>query len=234
VLRASIRRRAAPDLHRAWHPPDALGGVTANPAGEWTVQQARNLALSPGERSGDIRFLIRDRGSNFTRSFDAAFLATGARILRTAVQALRDLRTPRRHPAPRAPRPRADPRRGTPARRPGRIPAALQHGPAAPGHRPARAPDDERVAPRAAVTDVGTQQIRRKPFLNGLINEYTHAAWRTEDLQVTQPNPIFERDRWEFPRWPSTGTPSAARSASIWLSRCRACVLASSSVAGPA
>jgi hypothetical protein len=69
--------------------------------------------------------------------------------------------------------------------------------PAAPGHRPARAPDDERAAPRAAVTDVGTQQIRRKPILNGLINEYTHAAWRTEDLQVTQPNPIFERDRIE-------------------------------------
>ena len=67
--------------------------------------------------------------------------------------------------------------------------------PAAPGHRPARAPDDERVAPRAAVTDVGTQQIRRKPILNGLINEYTHAAWHTEDLQVTQPNPIFERDK---------------------------------------
>ena len=72
--------------------------------------------------------------------------------------------------------------------------------PAAPGHRPARAPDDERVAPRAAVTDVGTQQIRRKPILNGLINEYTHAAWRTEDLQVTQPNPIFERDRIELHR----------------------------------
>jgi putative transposase len=190
VLRASIRRRAAPDLHRAWHPPDALGGVTANPAGEWTVQQARNLALSPGERSGDIRFLIRDRGSNFTRSFDAVFLATGARILRTAVQALRDLRAPRRDAAPRSPRPDADPRPGAPARRSHGISDALKHGPAAPGHRPARAPDDERVAPRAAVTDVGTQQIRRKPILNGLINEYTHAAWRTEDLQVTQPNPI--------------------------------------------
>src|SRR5205823_7359809 len=33
--------------------------------------------------------LIRDRGSNFTRSFDAVFEATGARILRTAVQAPR-------------------------------------------------------------------------------------------------------------------------------------------------
>jgi transposase InsO family protein len=53
------------------------------------VQQARNLALSPGERPGDIRFLIRDRGPNFTRSFDAVVQATGARILRTAVQAPR-------------------------------------------------------------------------------------------------------------------------------------------------
>ena len=53
------------------------------------MQQARNLALSPGERSGDIRFLIRDRGPDFTRSFDAVVQATGARILRTAVQAPR-------------------------------------------------------------------------------------------------------------------------------------------------
>jgi putative transposase len=64
-----------------------LGGVTAHPAGDWTVQQARNLALTLGERFGDIRFLIRDRGSNFTASFDAVFQAAGARILRTAVRA---------------------------------------------------------------------------------------------------------------------------------------------------
>jgi putative transposase len=48
-----------------------LGGVPSSPAGEWTVQQARNLALSLDERFGDMRFLIRDRGSDFTRSFDA-------------------------------------------------------------------------------------------------------------------------------------------------------------------
>jgi transposase InsO family protein len=66
-----------------------LGGVIANPTGEWTVQQARNLALSLDERFEDIRFLIRDRGSNFTSSFDAVLQATGTRILRTAVQASR-------------------------------------------------------------------------------------------------------------------------------------------------
>src|ERR1017187_7416450 len=66
-----------------------LGGVTANPTGDWTVQQARNLALTLGEQFEDIRFLIRDRGSNFTASFDAVFQAAGTRIVRTAVQAPR-------------------------------------------------------------------------------------------------------------------------------------------------
>ena len=54
-----------------------IGGVTANPTGEWTVQQACNLALGLGERFEDIKFLVRDRGSNFTASFDAIFQAAG-------------------------------------------------------------------------------------------------------------------------------------------------------------
>jgi putative transposase len=66
-----------------------LGGVAANPTGEWTVQQARNLALTLGERFENFRFLIHDRGSNFTKSFEAVFQANGTRILRTAVQAPR-------------------------------------------------------------------------------------------------------------------------------------------------
>ena len=66
-----------------------LGGVTAHPTGAWTVQQARNLALDLNERFEDFRFLIRDRGSNFTASFDAVFQATSTTILQTAVQAPR-------------------------------------------------------------------------------------------------------------------------------------------------
>jgi putative transposase len=66
-----------------------LGGVTTHPTEDWTVQQARNLALTLDERFEDIRFLIRDRGSNFTASFDAVFQVSAARILRTAAQAPR-------------------------------------------------------------------------------------------------------------------------------------------------
>jgi len=66
-----------------------LGGITANPTGERTVQQARNLALRPDQRFEEFRFLIRDRGSSFTASSDGVFQAGGTRILVSAVQAPR-------------------------------------------------------------------------------------------------------------------------------------------------
>jgi putative transposase len=155
-----------------------LGGVTANPTGEWTVQQARNLALTLDERFDDIKFLIRDRGSNFTASFDAVFQATGARILRTAVQAPRMNATCERLVGTLR-REILDRMLILSGRHLHTILTEYQaHYNAGRPYQgiAQRVPDDECNAPRAAVTDIETQQIHRKPVLGGLINEYTYAA----------------------------------------------------------
>jgi hypothetical protein len=130
-----------------------LGGVTANPAGEWTVQQARNLALTLGERFADIKFLIRDRGSNFTASFDAVFQANGTRTLRTAVQVPRMnaicerlVRTLRRELLDRVLI--IDERHLQAVLT--EYQAQLHRGPAAPGHRPTCPPTTNLTFPTAS------------------------------------------------------------------------------------
>ena len=155
-----------------------LGGVTANPTGEWTVQQARNLATSLGERFEYIKFLLRDRGSNFTPSFDRVFQATGTRILRTAVQ---------------APRMNAICERlvGTLRRElldrllilgEGHLRTILaeyqvHYNTARPHQGIAQhVPDGEHDGGHLTVADLDRERIHRKPVLGGLINEYTHAA----------------------------------------------------------
>jgi transposase InsO family protein len=155
-----------------------LGGVTAHPTGEWTVQQARNLALSLGERFQDIRFLIRDRGSNFTRTFDAVFQATGTRILRTAVQAPRMnatcerlVGTLRREVLDRVLILSERHLRAVLTEYQAHYNTARPHQGIA-----QRVPDDERDAPRATTTDINSRRIHRRPVLSGLINEYTHTA----------------------------------------------------------
>jgi hypothetical protein len=56
-------------------------GVTPHPTGEWTTQQARNLIMDLGEQAHRIKFMIRDRGSNFTAEFDAALADAGIRTV---------------------------------------------------------------------------------------------------------------------------------------------------------
>ena len=64
-------------------------GVTANPAGPWMVQQARNLTMVLAERGCSIRFLVRDRDAKFTCSFDEVLRSERIRIIRTPVRAPR-------------------------------------------------------------------------------------------------------------------------------------------------
>jgi hypothetical protein len=64
-------------------------GVTTHPNGHWVAQQARNLILDLGERTGQFRFLIRDRDTKYTNMFDEVFTSEGIEVLRSPPQAPR-------------------------------------------------------------------------------------------------------------------------------------------------
>ncbi len=55
-----------------------LAGITTNPDGPWTAQAARNLLMNWNHKT---RFVIRDRASQYTRTFDNVFAAIGADVI---------------------------------------------------------------------------------------------------------------------------------------------------------
>jgi hypothetical protein len=177
------------------------------------VHQARNLAMNPGERFEDFRFLIRDRGSNFTRSFDAVFQATGTTILHTAVQ---------------APRMNAICERlaGTLRRElldrslilgEAHLRAVLaeyqEHYNTARPHQGIgqRIPDSAHHPPRVITGDFRIRQIRRKPVLSGLINEYEREPLDIRDRAVHGPGSYFERHTVQQEQHPRAQQEVAAR-----------------------
>ena len=70
----------AHDRRRVW-----LAGCTTNPTGAWVTQQTRNLGLDFARQG--IRFLIRDRDSKYSGSFDEVFRSERIRIVKTPVRA---------------------------------------------------------------------------------------------------------------------------------------------------
>ena len=64
-----------------------ISGVTANPDGAWTAQQARQLVWEMEERKDEFHFLIHDNDTKFTDKFDAVFRSEDMRVIHTPYQA---------------------------------------------------------------------------------------------------------------------------------------------------
>jgi len=153
-----------------------LAGATTNPDSAWVTQQARNVSGDLRELGVVPRFLIHDRDTKFTASFDAVFEADGARIVSTPI---------------RAPNANAHAERWIGTVRAECLDWILIRGRRHlervlreyvthyNDHRPHRAiglhpPVDRRGEPHLPVRD--QDAISRRPILGGLINEYAAAA----------------------------------------------------------
>jgi putative transposase len=148
-------------------------GVTAHPDGPWTVQQIRNFLMDLGDRATDFRFLARDRARQFTASFDAVLASTGIQAVKTP---------------PRSPLANAYAERfvltartevtdrmlifGEPHLRLVLAGYARHYN----GQRPHRSRGLRPPRPEHPVADLAQKQIKRRPILGGLINEYERAA----------------------------------------------------------
>ncbi len=145
-----------------------LAGITTNPDGPWTAQTARKLLMN---WTHPTRFVIRDRHSHYTKSFDTVLAAIGAEVI---------------HAPPRAPHANAFAERSVRHELRDRTLIWNQHQLRRlldeylahyNEHRPhrginQRAPDD---TDPAELAEPG-RPVTRTPVCGGLINEYRHAA----------------------------------------------------------
>ena len=148
-------------------------GVTANPDGPWTVQQIRNLLMDLGDRAAGFRFLVRDRAGQFTEAFDAVLAGAGIEAVKIP---------------PRSPRANAYAERFVLTARTEVTDRMLIFGQRHlqlvlaeyqahyNGRRPHRSRQLRPPRPDYPAADLSREQIKRRPVLGGLINEYERAA----------------------------------------------------------
>jgi putative transposase len=148
-------------------------GVTGNPDGPWTSQQARNLVMDLGERAARFRFLVRDRAGQFAASFDAVLADVGIAVVKIP---------------PRRPRANCFAERFVLTVRTEVTDRMLIFGErhlrrVLAGYaahyntaRPHRALQMRPPRPTSPVPEPVHGRIRRRPILGGLLNEYEAAA----------------------------------------------------------
>jgi transposase InsO family protein len=148
-------------------------GITTNPDGPWTVQQARNLLMDLGERADQFTVLIRDRARQFTDAFDAVLADAGITVYTIP---------------PRSPRANAHAERFVLTARSEVTDRMLIFGERHlrrvldeyarhyNGRRPHRALQLRPPRSDCPVIDLTHERIKRRPVLGGLINEYERAA----------------------------------------------------------
>jgi transposase InsO family protein len=66
-----------------------LLGITKHPGNGFVTQAARELAGELAETGRSMKFLIRDRGTKFTASFDEVFRSEGAKVIKSPVRSPR-------------------------------------------------------------------------------------------------------------------------------------------------
>ncbi|MBA4192722.1 MAG: integrase, partial [Planctomycetaceae bacterium] len=64
-----------------------VAGITTNPTGEWTAQQARNASMQMADWGLPPSYLILDHDTKFTGSFDAVFEAEDCEVKRVGLMA---------------------------------------------------------------------------------------------------------------------------------------------------
>lgn len=70
-------------------------GVTKHPDGPWATQVARNLLADLEDEGRSFQFVVRDRDSKFTASFDAVFASVGARVVKCPARVRERTRSPK-------------------------------------------------------------------------------------------------------------------------------------------